>query len=517
MLKRIKSTLLIFLICAAGLPASRAAFAEYDEICLRSRAGFASSFIWALAGRDNPNGLDAGPPGRNTWDSVGVSPVLINETKCFSLSDSGARPGDRLRFYVKAHLGRTVRCRPGRNTRDAEDGVFLNPDGPRRGRLTFYSSGSTLSHGCHLESGELQMHSACGATLEGMLNTGCAPFRPAITPDVLHDIVENDRGLGMLGSALRNGADVSRENGQGESVLHVAARLGLAQYIPPLVSGGASPHSRDNNGATTVISATEANLRSPDALRALLESGVSPNLARDDGDFPLYIAAQNGREDLVRLLADNGADINAGHPESGRTALAIALEGGREGVVDYLRGRGADEGVYDALIYNIIDREWGLLRLRDALNRGADPDFADDNGDTALHLAATRELADYAEDLIFIGGANKDAQNRAGQTPLMALVESESGSAEILRLLVAAGARAGIARSDGVTPLYAAVLRGRMDMVEILTLDNALDINARNPANGLSAYGLAESRADGGRERQFERIRAFLGRRGGER
>ena len=514
MMKKIQIALLI---CALGLTPSRAVLAEYDEICLRSKAGFVSSFVWAFAGRDNPNALDTGSPGRNIRDGVGVNPVRINQTRCFNLSESGAQPGDRLRFYVKAHGGRTVRCRPGRNTRDTEEGVFLNPDGPRGGRLTFYSSGSTLSHGCHLESGERRMHSGCNASLEGMLNTGCAPFRPAITPDVLHDIVENDRGLGMLGSALRNGADVLRENGRGESVLHVAARLELAQYIPPLLSGGARAHSRDNDGATTIISAVGANPRNLDALRALLTGDISPNLARDNGDFPLYIAAQNGRDDIVRLLTENGANINAAHPENGLTALGVALERGHERVIEYLRERNADEGIYDAVIYNIIDRDWGLHRLRDALNRGADPNFADENGETALHLAAGRNRADYANDLIFIGAANRDAQNRMGQTPLMALVAAGHENLDALRLLVAAGAQAGIPQSDGVTPLYSAVLQGRKDMVEVITLDYAMDINARNPANGLTAYGLAESRADNGRDRQYERIRAFLERRGGAR
>ena len=514
MMKKIQIALLI---CALGVTPSRAAFAEYDEICLRSKAGFVSSFVWAFAGRDNPNALDTGRPGRNIQDGVGVNPVRINETKCFSLSESGAQPGDRLRFYVKAHGGRTVRCRPGRETRDTEEGVFLNPDGPRGGRLTFYSSGSTLSHGCHLESGELRMHSECNATLEGMLNTGCAPWRPEITPDVLHDIVENDRGLGMLGSALRNSADVLRENERGESVLHVAARLELAQYISPLISGGARLRSRDNDGATTLISAVGANPRNLDALRELLARDISPNLARDNGDFPTYIAAQNGRDDIVRMLAENGANINAAHAENGRTALGIALERGHERVVDYLRGRNADEGIYNALIYNIVDRDWGLFRLRDALNRGADPDFADENGETALHLAARQNSSDYVDDLIFIGAADKDAQNGTGQTPLMALVAAGHGNLDALRLLVAAGARAGIPQSDGVTPLYSAVLQGRKDMVEIITLDSAMDINARNPANGLTAYGLAESRADNGRDRQYERIRAFLERRGGAR
>ena len=43
-------------------------------------------------------------------------------------------------------------------------------------------------------------------------------------------------------------------------------------------------------------------------VRALLDAGADKNLADNDGDTPLFTAAQNGHDAVVRTLLDAGAD-----------------------------------------------------------------------------------------------------------------------------------------------------------------------------------------------------------------
>ena len=77
-------------------------------------------------------------------------------------------------------------------------------------------------------------------------------------------------------------------------------------------------------------------------MRALIELGADVNKARDDRLTPLFIAAQQGHEAVVRALVGAGADINIcvawfDHV----TPLFIATQKGHAAVAQFLRGAGA--------------------------------------------------------------------------------------------------------------------------------------------------------------------------------
>ena len=70
-------------------------------------------------------------------------------------------------------------------------------------------------------------------------------------------------------------------------------------------------------------------------VRVLLDAGADKDLAANDGCTPLFIAAQNGHDAVVRALLDAGADKDLARND-GTTPLMIATQMGHTAIVRML-------------------------------------------------------------------------------------------------------------------------------------------------------------------------------------
>ncbi len=141
----------------------------------------------------------------------------------------------------------------------------------------------------------------------------------------------------------------------------------------------------------------------------------------------LHEAAAAGRPPTVELLLRLGADPNA-QTDGGHTPLYCA---GNECAV-----------------------EGGGLVVRALVRGGADVDAHDGAKQcTALHMAARRGNVAIAEALLDCG-ANLEARDRAGETPLRRAVNCNK--LDVASLLVALGADVQSRGSKGLTPVGAA-------------------------------------------------------------
>ena len=77
------------------------------------------------------------------------------------------------------------------------------------------------------------------------------------------------------------------------------------------------------------------------ALAACLDGGVPVDLANENGDTLLMLAAYHGHEETVRALLSRGADPGLGN-EKGQTPLAGAVFKKEAGIVRALLDAGAD-------------------------------------------------------------------------------------------------------------------------------------------------------------------------------
>ena len=206
-----------------------------------------------------------------------------------------------------------------------------------------------------------------------------------------------------------------------------------------LVFGGAAHAARGQDGE-----AEEPTTAYGDrvALEAALSEGIRPlHPGVFDGTTPLHAAAGLGATECVRVLLDHGVPVD------------IADEAGGTPLLRAARQHGAP-----------VDASIALL-----LARGADPQARQEDGTTALHLAA-RAGRPKAVALLLEAGATADPVDVRGFSPLHSA--AELGLVPLVELLLRAGAdpsRAAPGPQGSVTPLELARSRWHADVCEQLS------------------------------------------------
>ncbi len=277
---------------------------------------------------------------------------------------------------------------------------------------------------------------------------------------------------------LTHGANPNAKNADGTPALMYAALYNDARMMRLLLEHGADPNSKNASDATALIWAGG----DVEKARLLVAKGANVNAQSKEGRTPLHsAAAQDGAFEVVKLLVEKGANVNAmdripnfATGGMGSTPLMLAARGRDSRATEYLIEHGAnvkstDSAGGDALMN--AARQGSYENVKMLLAHGADPknvvrEFPF-KGANALTFAAMLDRADAVEALI-AAGADVNAKDGAGNTPLTWAAMSERGDKRIVRALLRAGADPANKGAFDETPLTWAAKRGNTPIASML-------------------------------------------------
>jgi ankyrin repeat protein len=208
-------------------------------------------------------------------------------------------------------------------------------------------------------------------------------------------------------------------------------------------------------------------------LGAVAQAQTPPTAAEIAGYGGLHRAAWDDDAAAIRRLVASGADLDA-RDAARRSPAHVAAFASSDAALRALAEAGADmnaleSGRYDVLTVAAVANDPELVTL--AMELGNRPDLVTSVYDgTALIAAAHLGHHEVVRRLV-VGGAPLDHVNNLGWTALMeAVVLGDGGPDHVatVRILVEAGADAGIPDYEGVTPLQHAEARGYAEIAEIL-------------------------------------------------
>ena len=271
-----------------------------------------------------------------------------------------------------------------------------------------------------------------------------------------------DRDPKLIGTVDENGS----------TPLILAAYWAGAAEVKELLARGADPNAKNDSGVAALIPATD-NLEST---RMLVEAGAEVNARTEAGDTALIVAAQRaGGARVVEYLLDKGANLKTA-TNDGATALHHAAECGDVDVLKLLVDKGADVdaqrknpfGGQSPLASAVVFGHGAAVRY--LLSKGAKANI----GDAGLSRAVFQGNVEIVKALLEAGVEVKNRGNQAfpgfgGFEPILALAcFSYNADPQIVRMLLDRGADPASKSQQGRTPLELARERGYEDVARLL-------------------------------------------------
>lgn len=270
---------------------------------------------------------------------------------------------------------------------------------------------------------------------------------------------------------LANGVSVN-DTLNSYSALMAATLNGSLEQMKILIARGANVNYHSSDGITALWLAV------PDwnKTKLLLDHGADANHKIDGYGILVKLAAIPGTIKLFHLLIDKGAELRKSAPDN--YLVYNAASSGDTAILGFLIRSGFN--VNDSVAFgdypiNNAEAFRTFATLKMLVDNGADVNvkqwipFGLDafKGCTPLMFAA---VAHDKRSVLYLleHGANSNARNKQGYTPLMLLEQSETDDPELTLALIKHGAIVSEKAPDGTDALYYAKEKGKTPSVTLL-------------------------------------------------
>jgi ankyrin repeat protein len=269
---------------------------------------------------------------------------------------------------------------------------------------------------------------------------------------------------------LAHGVNTKVKTPTGLGLLHLECLHGDRSTVAALLSSGkVDPNEVTNDGKTALMIATQQ--LKPDIVKILFENGADMQVKTADGKSAIHAAAASGHPEFVQWLIENGAQVNETCGD-GLTPLHYAMNNSSSRVVQLLLKAGADIDAKTNQGISVIMRAMQLQREADTayllscgvnlsgalihamrhanknrrvfisllLDAGVDIHEVDSRGRSALHYAVKGWESLWATEMLLKNGANVDVRDEDGRTPLHMAVAPPTPNTSTIRQLLQHGA-----------------------------------------------------------------------------
>jgi ankyrin repeat protein len=253
---------------------------------------------------------------------------------------------------------------------------------------------------------------------------------------------------------IANGYDIDESDSYNKTPLLLALEVKNIDYIKLLLQHGASVQYKDLDLA--------ASLKSFDCLKILLQASTRNTKCYEFRNTLLLKAAFEGNLQLLKLLIENNADINATDQQGKILLHQSALKGHLESCKNLIENR-ADVNAKDEQGQTPLHMSGWKSHfecLKYLIDNKADVNAKDDKGQTPLHMYGHLECIKY----LIYNKADVNSEDNNGQTPLHK--SSFRGDLECCKLLIENKADVNVRDKDNQTALQLSTGKGHLDCIQ---------------------------------------------------